>query len=216
MKRCNYCGTVAEDNVNFCASCGAQAFTPMDNQNPAPNMGNQPPAPGMGYQPYAAPAPNPVMPAAPAATNINENGNIALGFLGALLFSVLGGVVYVLLYQAEIVASIAGFLMFFLAGVGYRLFAKTKNKCSIAGLVCSIIVTAVMVYLAQYVGAAWTIKDVFGSNMSLLEAVEALPEWLKLPGMQDAFNSDLTMGYVFAAIGCAGSIIAIIKERKQG
>ena len=122
MKKCNNCGSVYNDNVNFCATCGSSNFSLFVN-NPQP-MYN--PVYNTNINANPTPNTNPRM--------ANENGNIIAGVVGSFLFSLLGGLVYFLIYQLDIIAGISGLIIFVLANFGYNLFAKPSTKNSVTSI----------------------------------------------------------------------------------
>ena len=60
-----------------------------------------------------------------------------------------GGIVYFAIYQLGVIAGISGLIIFLLANLGYRLFARTKNKNSIVALVVSIVLMIIVIFLAE-------------------------------------------------------------------
>ena len=115
MKKCNNCGSVYNDNVNFCATCGSANFSAFENNAQPRNN------PVYNTNINANTIPN------TSARMVNENGNIIAGVVGAFLFSLLGGLVYFLIYQLDIIAGISGLIIFVLANFGYNLFAKPST-----------------------------------------------------------------------------------------
>lgn len=203
MKSCYHCGTQVLDDARFCPKCGSPDLAQMPSAEFAPMQGNVPPQMG-------------VYPPMPAAAG-NSNGNLLLGILGAALFSLLGGVVYFLVYQLGVVAGICGLVIFLLARFGYNLFSKATNKNSLVGLIASVVGMVVMIYLAEYFCIAYALYEelsAYGGTFS--EALALMPEFLKEPEVSEAFVSDLAFSYVFGFLASIGNIVNIFKARKQG
>ena len=60
---------------------------------------------------------------------INENEeNVVAGVVGAFLFSLVGGVLWFLLYQMGYIAAISGFIGIICAMKGYSFFSKGESK----------------------------------------------------------------------------------------
>lgn len=198
MKKCNNCGTLLDDNAVACESCGSGDFS-------AINLSNEQ-AQG-GENVYA------VKPA--EAIDINDNGHIFTGIIGAFLFSIIGGIVYFIVYQLGVIAGICGFIMFVLASLGYRLFAGTKNKLSVAGLVSAIVCTVIMILLAEYACIAFEVYSVYQSEgITVLDAIFGVPSCLTEEGVR-AVLSDLAFSYIFAVLATGKSVANIVKARKS-
>ncbi len=239
MKKCAKCGASVEDQFRFCSLCGSAKFTaeeptpqPQQYQQytyPSPDMPAAPqpqqytyPSPDM---PAATPQPAPQpVPSAPEV-DINDNGNVIVGIIGAFLFSLIGGFLYFLIYQLDIIAGICGLAIFVLANFGYRLFAGTKNKASIVGLIVSIIMMCVTIYLSEYLCVSYAIYDAYNSvansmgamtaNVTFMDAIDATPTFLENSEVHEAFVKDLAFAYVFGFLASVGNISAIIKARKN-
>ena len=194
MKKCNRCGALADDQSRYCTLCGSSEFTSAET-DPA------------SQSPQAESAP---------VVDINDNGNIIAGIVGAFLFSLLGGLLYFLIYQLNVIAGICGLAIFVLANFGYGLFAKTKNKASIVALIVSIVMMGITIYLAEYLCLSFEIYQTFKtSGVTFLDAVDATSEFLAYPELHDAFVEDLVFAYVFGFLASIGNISSIIKARKN-
>lgn len=195
MKKCNKCGAVMDDNINFCATCGSTDFSTVDESN------------NVNYN------------AGLNAINPNENGNIIAGVVGAFLFALIGGVAYFIIYQLGIIAGISGLIIFVLANFGYNLFAKPSTKNSIAGLVTSIIMTIAVIFLAEYCCVAYVILEEVGKGYgaNFFDCFKVVPDFFHdIPELKDAFVEDLIFAYIFAALATAGNVVSIFKARKNG
>ena len=200
MKKCNQCGTLADDQSMYCAMCGSSAFTAAETA-PAPQTESAP------------------------AVDINDNGNIITGIIGAFLFSLLGGLLYFLIYQLDVIAGICGLVIFLLANFGYRLFAKTKNKASIVALIVSLVMMGITIYLSEYLCVSYAIYEAYNStansigfmtvNATFMDAIEATPTFLEIPEVGEAFAKDLAFAYIFGFLASISNISAIIKARKN-
>ncbi len=152
-----------------------------------------------------------------AANSENGNGNIIAGVVGAFLFSLIGALLYFVVYQIGFVAGICGLAIFVLAGFGYRIFAGTKNPNSVAGLIVSVIIAAAMIFVSEYICISYEIFVVFKEEVEItfFDAVRATPEFLAEPEIRSAVIEDLLFSYVFGFIAIIGNIVNIVKAKKQ-
>lgn len=234
MKKCNSCGNVSNDQVKFCAHCGSSSFSQLSENSGGQPQSFQTPPPPYGSQPHDTTPPaynNPPSYNNPPAYNnppvynppvnsVNpaEKGseNVIAGLVGALLFSLIGVVLYVVIYQFNIIAGICGLVMFVLASFGYGVFSKSKNKGSIPGLIISIIVTIVMIFVAEYFCLALEIYKVYSDfGVTIFDAIGATPDFLSSPEISEAVAHDLTYAYLFGFIATIGSIINTARLRKK-
>ena len=88
--------------------------------------------------------------------------NRLAGTVGALLFSLAGGVVYFLLYQVGYIAAISGLIGVICAFKGYEVFAKKLSKF---GCIISVVMALLVIILAWYCCLA---KDVYSAYQSWL------------------------------------------------
>lgn len=196
MKKCNYCGTAVEDSAKFCTACGSSNFA----EN-IPPVSAQP-------QPAVQPQQSPV--------DINDNGNILAGVVGAFLLSIVGAFLYFIIYQAGFIAGICGLVIFVLANFGYGLFAKTKNKVSLVALITSIVVSVVMIFVAEYVSVAYAVYEGLQDyGMSFWDSIQLMPEILEDSEAFAEFVKELGMAYLLCFIASIGSIVNVFKARKN-
>ena len=127
---------------------------------------------------------------------------VALGFIGALVGSVIGAVCIVLLGQLGYIASICGVVMGFCAIKGYRLLA---GKLSVKGIVISIVLMIVMVYLSNWVSYALAVAEVYetGFFTAFINVHYLISE-----GAITAFDyfKEVGMLYIFTALGAVPTV----------
>lgn len=75
--------------------------------------------------------------------------NVLFGVIGAFLFSLVGGITYLLLDQVGFIASISGLIAVVCAIKGYTFFSKNESK---KGIVISVIIAAFVLIVAWHVG----------------------------------------------------------------
>lgn len=217
MKKCNTCGTQVDEQTRFCPMCGSTDIIDTATAAQQARQFDQAQAYQQTDSPAYQPTDNPAYQA--QNTQITEddgNGNILAGIVGAFLFSIVGGFLYFVIYQIGIIAGICGLVIFVLANFGYGLFARTKNKASIVGLISAIAATIVMIFLAEYFCVSFEIYQEFKDyGITIFDAIRATPELLAEPEVIKAVAGDLAFAYIFGFLATIGNIVNIVKSRKK-
>ena len=127
---------------------------------------------------------------------------VVLGIFGALIGSIIGAVCIVLLGQLGYIASICGVVMGFCAIKGYRLLA---GKLSVKGIVISIVLMIVMVYLSNWVSYALAVAEVY--EVDFFTAFINV-HYLVGEGAITAFDyfKEVGMLYIFTALGAVPTV----------
>lgn len=153
---------------------------------------------------------------------IQKKENVFAGIVGALLFSFVGGALWVILYQFGYLAGISGLVGVVCAIKGYKIFAK---KESLKGIVISIIVSVIVMVAACYVCLS---LDIYNSFKELYESGEAdftitfgeafknAHMFLEDSEIAGAYIKDLCIGLALCAVGAFGYVSKAIKRIKQG
>ena len=212
MKKCSKCGAQVEDQSNFCTSCGGSDFSAIESniEQPIQQLNSQ----VQNYPPIYTPVYQ-VQNAGTYDETDKGNGNILAGVVGAFLFSLIGGLLYFVIYQVGVIAGICGLAIFVLANFGYNLFAK-GNKNTIVSLVVSIVMMIVMIFLAEYVSLSFEIFQTFkDEGITIFDAIRATPEFLAEPEIGNAVAGDLAFAYIFGFIASISNIVNIVKARKK-
>ena len=200
MKICTYCNTQVDDNARFCPTCGSGDLAVQQFEQT--------------YQPVFDPAYQ--VENTQIVEEDKRNENILFGIVGAFLFSIIGGILYFVIYQAGIIAGICGLIIFVLANFGYGLFAGTKNKESMVGLIASIAAMIAMIYIAEYFCISFEIFQIYKEHgVTIFDAIRATPEFLAEPEIGNAVTEDLAFAYIFGFAATIGNIVNIVKARKK-
>lgn len=127
---------------------------------------------------------------------------VVLGTLGAFVGALIGTICIVILGQFGYIASICGVVMGFCAMGGYQLLGKKMSK---KGIIITIVIMLVMVYVSNWISYALAVADV--AEVDVLTAFLVTPE-LVSEGFIDAgaYYKDLVMLYAFMAIGAVPTI----------
>lgn len=150
-----------------------------------------------------------------------QNENVIAGIVGALLFSLVGGIAWFLLYQVGIIAAVSGLIGVILAIKGYSLFAK---KESIKGIIIASVIALLVIGLAWYICLGKDIYDVYQEwfkekeidyTLTFSESLKAVPLFLEDPEVGPECYKDLAFGLIFALIGSIGTVITSVKKVKN-
>jgi hypothetical protein len=145
-------------------------------------------------------------------------GNLPAGVVGALLFSLAGVALWVLVNRLGYVAAICGLVLMVCTFKGYEFFGK---KMDMAGIVVCILVALFMGFVSQYICIGMDIYDAFryDYDITLMDALRSVPNFMLDPdlGLISAYAPDLLMGYLFMALGSFSFVRnAIIAQRHGG
>lgn len=141
--------------------------------------------------------------------------NIIAGIVGAFLFSLIGGLLYFIIYQIGFIAGITGLVIFVLANFGYGLFSGRKN--SIKGIVVSIICLIVTTLLAEYLCIAYVVFDAYKEyDVSFFAAIRSAYYFIIDPeiGLLGDVIYDVLFALVLGALSAFGSIRTAIRAGK--
>lgn len=147
--------------------------------------------------------------------------NLLGGIVGAFLFSLIGGVVWFLLYQIGFLAAISGIVGVVCAIKGYAVFGKCESK---RGIVISTIIAFLVIVLAWYLCfaydvylayQAWYEEGEVDYTISMFEAIGAGYVYFADPAIAIAYLKDLVIGMIFCVVGAFGYVKAAIKKTKK-
>ena len=145
-------------------------------------------------------------------------GNLAAGIVGALLFSLVGVALWVLVNRLGYIAAICGLVLMVCTFKGYEFFGK---KMDMTGIVVCILVALFMGLVSQYICIGMDIYDAFryDFDITIMDALRAVPSFMLDPELElmGAYAPDLLMGYLFMAAGSFSFIRnAVIAQRHGG
>lgn len=132
------------------------------------------------------------------------------GLVGLFGGSIIGMIIWILIYQLGYVAGISGLLMAYLCIKGYEKFAGRLDK---KGLFLSIIISVVMLAIAELICFNLEIANAF--HLSFTEALEVLPEMLDESSVQEAIFQDLAFGYIFMLVASYSLYVQEYRRIKQ-
>ena len=133
--------------------------------------------------------------------------NVLAGPVGALLFSLVGGILWFLLYQVGFFAGISGLAGVVCAIKGYSIFAK---KESMKGIIISVAASVVVMVLAWYLCLSLDLVNAYQEwynageidyTITFPEAVSNAYLFLSEPEIAGAYIKDLVIGLALCAVG---------------
>lgn len=125
--------------------------------------------------------------------------NLPLGIVGALAGSIIGVIVWVIIYRMGFVAGITGFVMAVCCFKGYEMLGGRIDK---KGVWIAVAIAVVMLAVAELIAMAFEIQGAFSDyySIGLTEAFRMIPYFLEDSEVVGAVISDLAFGYVFMAV----------------
>ena len=146
--------------------------------------------------------------------------NVAAGILGAFLFALGGGLIYILFAQIGFIAGISGFIAVFLAIKGYQTFGKKLSK---RGVIIAVVIAFLVLLLAWYLSLSIEIFKAYNElykagdlaeKPKFFECVLLTPQFFKDPDFLRGALINLAMGLLFAALGSVALIANTFRQIK--
>ncbi|MCI8465783.1 MAG: hypothetical protein HFI63_08005 [Lachnospiraceae bacterium] len=142
-----------------------------------------------------------------------KKGNVVTGIVGAFLGALLGGVLWVLVYQLGYIAGIAGLAAAVCALKGYEKFG---GRINVIGVVISLAIVAVVIYVAHNMGCAIEIKkaveEYWGLECSITEAFRMIPDFLTDSEFSAIYWRDLLVGYALTAVASFATVKSMFQN----
>ncbi len=149
--------------------------------------------------------------------NIEAEENVLFGVVGAFLFSLVGGVMYILLSMVGFIAALSGLVGVVCAIKGYAFFSKKESK---KGIIISVIISALVLVLAWYVGFCLDMVEAYKLWYAEGEVDYAPTFFEYFPfGVIDLtvntlYFVDLFLSLALGAVGCASYVSNRLKRQK--
>ena len=160
-------------------------------------------------------------------TAISQPANPVMGILGAIVFSLIGCAVWILIGKLGYVSYLGGIAMAFSTIFGYHLFGK---KFDVLGLIVSIVIVLLMVLFSNMFIYTWELlsqpgmeealsllgyNGFFGVFFGLFDLMKQVDLHTGLEGidsMTGGFISDLVIGYVISIIATISIGVSMLKK----
>lgn len=201
----------------FCSKCGAQLVS---DATKCPYCGQDlteetsaPPQQPVAYQSVST-----------AIPEFQKPENVALGFVGALIGALAGGLVIMLFGKMGYITSLGGLLLAFLTVFLYKKFAG--GSIGKVGVIISLALVIITPYLAYRAGFAWEIAADRDPNLTMglafmgvdhtFGAIFAKFHYLvEITESNGDVIKDLLMLYLFTALGAVGTLVESLKGGKK-
>ena len=138
-----------------------------------------------------------------------KRGNPIAGIVGALLGSLVGVLAMVIIGQLGYVSVWAGLVMGVCVAKCYELLS---GKFDFVGLVCSLLVMAVMVYFGNQLDWAITIARAYEANV--FDAFPVVNEVVKANELLPVYYRNLGLYYLATLIGAIPTLIGLLKHQQ--
>lgn len=138
----------------------------------------------------------------------SKKGSFVTGIVGALLGSLIGVALWVTVYAIGYIAAICGIVLAVCAIKGYELFG---GKLDLLGIISTMLITIIMVYIATYLSYGYSIYDTFRDTeeIDIFTAIRSVRDFITdYPEIQTSFYTDLAKGYLFTVIGSVSTFIS--------
>lgn len=160
-------------------------------------------------------------------TAISQPANPVMGILGALLFSLIGCAVWIIIGKLGYIHYIGGIAMAFSTIFGYHLFGK---KFDTLGLITSIVIVLIMVLISNMFIYTWELLSqpgmdevlsrigyegffgVFFGLFNLMKEVDLHTGLEGIDSMTGGFISDLIFGYIISMIATVAIGVSMLKK----
>lgn len=146
------------------------------------------------------------------ANNKAKKSNYFAGIVGALLGSLAGAVLWIIIYQLGYIAAIAGLVSLVCA---VKLYEKFAGKLNAFGIIISIIASIIMLLIAENICVAIELYRSFNSYgipYDFFECFRLVPEMLQEPEVRKAVIGDMVLGYLLMGIASIQFIIKAFRN----
>lgn len=136
-----------------------------------------------------------------------QKENVVAGIVGAMIFSLAGGVLWFVLSQVGFYSAISGVVGVVCANIGYRLFAKGE---SLKGVIISVIAAIAAMIIAWYLCLSldcynafkdWYANGEIDYTITFAQAVRGAYLFLSEPEIARPYLGDLAIGLLLCAVG---------------
>ncbi len=147
----------------------------------------------------------------------NTEENVLFGVIGALLFSLVGGALYILLSRIGYIAAVSGLIGVVCAIKGYSFFAKKESK---RGIIIAVIIAALVLIIAWYLGfcldmvAAYQVWYEAGEVEYAPTLFEYIPFAVYDLQVNPMYFADLGISLLLGAVGCWSYVSNKLKQKK--
>lgn len=139
--------------------------------------------------------------------------NIIAGTIGALLGSLIGVALWIIVFQIGYIASICGVVLAICAMKGFELFSGRLTK---SGVIVTIIITIVMVYISNHLSYGIDIYNYYRvtENITIWDGIRSVGSFVsEIPEFKQDFIKTLCMGYGFTLLGAFSTFKSALQSK---
>lgn len=155
--------------------------------------------------------------AAAPAWEIQPNANPALGILGAVLGSLAGAAVWIVLYRLGYIAGIAGYLAVFCAIWGYQKLGR--GRAGRLAVVLCVLIAMLILALSNSVAYAWVVADTINESnpgrSSIAYILRNFGSIMESLDLWRSFWGDLVIGLILALVAGISPLVSAFKAHKK-
>lgn len=126
----------------------------------------------------------------------NTKSNVIAGTVGAILGSLIGVALWIIVGLAGYIAAICGLVLAICTIKGYQLFGGKLDK---KGMTITIVITILMIFVSQYLSLVFDIYNSYKTG-TIFDAIKLAPKVLTIPKISKDFYYNLGLGYFFTLI----------------
>ncbi len=139
-----------------------------------------------------------------------NKSNLIPGIVGALLGSMLGCLVYFLIWQLGYIAAIAGLITAVCTFKGYEMFGKVIDKKGV--IVCVLVIIFSVFFANQIVWAYDAFKAYKDDGIGFFECFRYINDVVKLNELTGQYYGNLAMAYLMTLLGSYRNIVNAFKS----
>jgi len=140
---------------------------------------------------------------------MSQKSNLLPGLVGAFLGSLIGCILWVVIYRLGYIAGLAGAVTGICAMKGYEMLGKHLDK---KGVIGSVIIMIVMIFFANKIAWAWEAYSALEEyGYTFTDCFRALGEILKTSELTASYYGDLAIGYVLTLVASYRNIVSAFR-----
>ena len=153
--------------------------------------------------------------------DVPQEENVLAGIVGAFLFSLVGGIIWFVLYQIGFIAAISGVIGVICAIKGYAVFGKREST---KGIIISTVIAFLVIVIAWYFCLSYDVylayQDWYANGevdftLTFFESVATAHFFLEEIDIAIPYLRDLGIGLIFCLAGAFGYVKAAIGKTKR-
>lgn len=148
------------------------------------------------------------------ASRPKEKSSVIPGTVGALLGSLVGVLVWFIIYRLGYISAWSGLVMAVGAMWGYE---KLGRALDLKGILISTVIVLAMVYVTNRLCWAYEFMDginKYGGDVTFGDCFKQLEDLIKEFDLRSEYIRDLVIGYFLTVIGMLSMIVSSIRNRK--